>query len=54
MTNEQDGTLVGYTQCGVRSRAYEPGPYSPYTEGLVDKFCNWYIERISAHLPQPR
>lgn len=49
MTNEQDGTLVAYTQSGVRSSAYEPGPYSPFTEGLVEKFCNWYVERLSAH-----
>jgi hypothetical protein len=31
-TNAQDGTLLGYTQCGVRSPAYERGPYSPFTE----------------------
>lgn len=51
-TNDQDGTLVGWAQSGARSPAYEPGPYSPYTEMLVDKFCNWYIGRLNALLPR--
>jgi Rieske 2Fe-2S family protein len=51
MTNKQDGMLVGITQNGVRSPAYQPGPYSPYTEGLVEKFVNWYVRRVAAHLP---
>jgi Rieske 2Fe-2S family protein len=51
-TNDQDGTLVGWAQAGARSQAYEPGPYSPYTEMLVDKFCNWYIGRLNALLPR--
>ena len=49
-TNLQDGTLVGYAQAGARTAAYEPGPYSPYTEGLVEKFCDWYIGRMAAEL----
>jgi Rieske 2Fe-2S family protein len=49
-TNAQDSELVGYCQEGARSPAYEPGPYSPYTEMLVDKFCNWYLARLAAHL----
>lgn len=49
-TNEQDGAFVGYTQAGVRSSGYTPGPYSTYTEGLVEKFASWYIKRLSAHL----
>lgn len=50
-TNNQDSTLVGYTHSGVKSEGYEPGPYSPYTEGLVEKFMNWYIQRLEAELP---
>lgn len=46
-TNEQDKRLVELSQQGVRSTAYQPGPYSPYTEGLVEKFCNWYISRLN-------
>lgn len=49
-TNAQDRTLVEYSQQGIRSEAYQPGPYSPYTEGLVEKFCRWYIGRVTAHI----
>lgn len=49
-TNDQDSELVGYCQEGARSQAYEPGPYSPHTEMLVEKFCNWYVGRMAAHL----
>ena len=47
-TNAQDRRLCEQSQRGIRSDAYQPGPYSPYTEGLVDKFCNWYTGRLSA------
>jgi Rieske 2Fe-2S family protein len=50
LTNEQDGNLVGMTQSGVRQPGYQTGPYSPYTEELVEKCCDWYIGRMSAHL----
>jgi glycine betaine catabolism A len=49
-TNDQDSELVGFCQQGVASPAYEPGPYSPHTEMLVEKFCTWYIGRMAAHL----
>ncbi|WP_342151529.1 aromatic ring-hydroxylating dioxygenase subunit alpha [Methylorubrum sp. SB2] len=49
-TNDQDSELVGICQQGVKSPAYEPGPYSPNTEMLVEKFCNWYVGRMTAHL----
>ncbi len=49
-TNHQDGDLVAMVQRGVRSPAYAPGPYSPFTEGLVEKFCSWYVARMSAEL----
>lgn len=48
-TNDQDRALVELSQQGVRSAAYQPGPYSPYTEALVEKFCNWYVSRLAAH-----
>ena len=47
-TNKQDSTLVERTQRGVNSDQYKPGPYSPYTEELVEKFTNWYIQRLEA------
>ena len=49
-TNDQDHRLVEFSQRGAASSAYEPGPYSPYTEGLVEKFCDWYVTRVAEHL----
>jgi len=49
-TNRQDAHLVELAQTGVRSPAYEGGPYSPFSEGLVEKFTNWYIGRLGAEL----
>jgi Rieske 2Fe-2S family protein len=49
-TNRQDSALVGKAGAGVRSTGYQPGPYSPDTEGLVEKFCAWYVERMVAGL----
>ena len=49
-TNRQDAGLVEIAQAGIVSPAYEPGPYSPFTEGLVEDFCRWYVERMSAGL----
>lgn len=49
-TNRQDADLVELGQKGISSPAYEPGPYSPFTEGLVEKFCNWYVGRMTAAL----
>ena len=45
-TNSQDGALVEMTQIGSHSAAYQPGPYSPYTEELVEKFMSWYFQRL--------
>jgi Rieske 2Fe-2S family protein len=47
-TNAQDSALVERTQLGVSSPAYQPGPYSPYTEGLVNVFCEWYLKHLAA------
>jgi Rieske 2Fe-2S family protein len=46
-TNSQDSELVERTQLGVSSPAYQPGPYSPYTEGLVNVFCEWYLKHLA-------
>ena len=37
------------SQQGVRNPAYQPGPYSPMPRGLVEKFCNWYVGRLTAY-----
>jgi glycine betaine catabolism A len=47
-TNAQDSALVERTHLGVSSPAYQPGPYSPYTEGLVNVFCEWYLKHLAA------
>ena len=49
-TNDQDRALVEHSQEGIRSMAYQPGPYSPFTEGLVEKFAEWYVGRLRALL----
>ena len=36
-----------------RAFVFEPGPYSPYTEGLVEKFSDWYVQRLAAHVESP-
>jgi Rieske 2Fe-2S family protein len=51
-TNAQDSALVGMCQRGAQNPAYEPGPYSPNTEMLVEKFCRWYVGRMAAYLGQ--
>src|SRR3546814_9004217 len=47
-TNAQDQHLVQISQKGVESDAYQPGLYSPYAEIYVEKFCRWYIGRLTA------
>lgn len=47
-TNKQDGALVERQYQGTLSSAYQPGPYSPYTEELVEKFMSWYMKRLRA------
>jgi glycine betaine monooxygenase A len=49
-TNAQDGALVERAHQGIASPAYEPGPYSPFTEGLVDGFCDGYLQRLTTGL----
>lgn len=46
-TNDQDRSLVERAHAGISGSAYEPGPYSPFTEGLVEKFCEWYLDRLA-------
>ncbi|MDO1581240.1 aromatic ring-hydroxylating oxygenase subunit alpha [Rhizobium oryzicola] len=42
MTNDQDRSIVEENAFGIRSPAYEPGPYSPDHEGGVMQFVEWY------------
>lgn len=47
-TNKQDGALVERSHMGMLNSAYVPGPYSPFTEELVEKFVSWYFKRLRA------
>ncbi|MGE0282035.1 MAG: SRPBCC family protein [Rhizobiaceae bacterium] len=51
-TNEQDATFVAWTQMGVRSPAYEPGPYTP-NESQLELFLDWYVSRMNAYVGGP-
>ncbi|MBO3762187.1 aromatic ring-hydroxylating dioxygenase subunit alpha [Ciceribacter sp. L1K22] len=42
MTNDQDRAIVEENAFGIRSPAYEPGPYSVEHEGGVMQFVEWY------------
>jgi Rieske 2Fe-2S family protein len=48
-TTDQDGELVARSYAGVLDPAYVPGPYSRFSEGNLDKFATWYIDRMRAH-----
>ncbi|WEX78218.1 aromatic ring-hydroxylating dioxygenase subunit alpha [Sinorhizobium numidicum] len=41
-TNDQDRRIVEENAFGIRSPAYEPGPYSAEHEGGVMQFVEWY------------
>jgi Rieske 2Fe-2S family protein len=41
-TNDQDRQIVEENAFGIRSPAYQPGPYSPEDEGGVMQFVEWY------------
>ena len=45
-TSEQDWELCENNAAGIRSVAYEPGPFSPVTEGSVESFLRWYLDRM--------
>jgi Rieske 2Fe-2S family protein len=49
MTNAQDAALVGLAHAGIGSRGYMPGEYSRFTEGQLDDFARWYVERMQTH-----
>uniref|UniRef100_UPI003D94CDA3 aromatic ring-hydroxylating oxygenase subunit alpha n=1 Tax=Gordonia sp. B7-2 TaxID=3420932 RepID=UPI003D94CDA3 len=52
ITNQQDADLVALAQQGIRSPAYEPGPYGP-SEFQVEAFVNWYITTLRTNLGIP-
>ncbi|MCP2072884.1 UNVERIFIED_ORG: Rieske 2Fe-2S family protein [Pseudomonas lini] len=48
-TTRQDAELVGKAHAGIQDPAYEPGPYSSFTEGQLENFAIWYTERMRAN-----
>lgn len=48
-TTNQDADLVARAQAGVQDPAYEPGVYSRFSEGALDDFASWYVDRMRAH-----
>jgi Rieske 2Fe-2S family protein len=49
-TNDQDRRIVEENAFGIRSPAYEPGPYSAEHEGGVMQFVDWYCRFIEPRL----
>jgi glycine betaine catabolism A len=49
-TNNQDRQIVEENAFGIRSPAYEPGPYSAEHEGGVLQFLEWYSNTMGARL----
>ena len=47
-TNLQDARLASVNHQGIRSKAYEPGPYAP-SEFMLTNFANWYADKIDAY-----
>ena len=48
-TTDQDAELVARSHAGIEDPAYQPGPYSKFSETNLDKFAVWYIDRMRAH-----
>ncbi|MCZ4090079.1 aromatic ring-hydroxylating oxygenase subunit alpha [Sinorhizobium psoraleae] len=49
-TNDQDRQIVEENAFGIRSPAYEPGPYSAEHEGGVMQFVEWYCNFMQNRL----
>ena len=49
-TNKQDCRIIEENARGIRSPAYEPGPYSTVHEGGVIQFVDWYVRTIEPRL----
>ncbi len=50
MTNDQDRSIVEENAFGIRSPAYQPGPYSVEHEGGVMQFVEWYSNFMTRRL----
>lgn len=50
LTSEQDWVICERQQRGVRSSAYQPGPYSKFKEYNVEAFVRWYLNQLKGQL----
>jgi Rieske 2Fe-2S family protein len=48
-TTNQDADLVARSHSGIQDPAYEPGPYSRFSEVALNDFGTWYVERMRSH-----
>jgi Ring hydroxylating alpha subunit (catalytic domain) len=53
-TDNQDRRIVEENARGIRSPAYEPGPYSEVHEGGTVQFVDWYASFIEPRLAEGR
>ena len=53
-TDDQDRRIVEENARGIRSPAYEPGPYSEVHEGGTVQFVDWYASFIEPRLAEGR
>ena len=51
-TNDEDRRIVEENAFGIKSPAYEPGPYSELHEGGVIQFVDWYAGFIAPRLAE--
>lgn len=51
-TNNEDRQIVEENARGIRSPAYEPGPYSTLHEGGVMQFIDWYVGVMAPRLSE--
>jgi Rieske 2Fe-2S family protein len=51
-TNDEDRRIVEENAFGIKSPAYEPGPYSELHEGGVIQFVDWYAHFIGPRLSE--
>lgn len=51
-TNDEDRRIVEENAFGIRSPAYEPGPYSEMHEGGVIQFVDWYAGFMEPRLAE--
>ncbi|GLS29125.1 Rieske 2Fe-2S family protein [Mesorhizobium albiziae] len=51
-TNDEDRRIVEENAFGIKSPAYEPGPYSELHEGGVIQFVDWYARFMEPRLSE--